>query len=80
MKNVNDAVKPGVYRHFKGGIYRVLYTAKNSETLEDMIVYQSCRDGSFWVRPLAMWNENVDRDGYKGPRFTYMGENESSPN
>lgn len=27
-----------------------------------------------WVRPAAMWNETVDRDGYHGPRFQYIGD------
>ena len=26
-----------------------------------------------WVRPAAMWSETVDRDGYHGPRFQYIG-------
>ena len=76
MENANNAVKPGIYRHFKGGVYRVLYTAKNSETLEETVVYQSCKDGSYWVRPAYMWNETVERDGYRGSRFTYVGEEE----
>ena len=76
MGNGSNAVKPGVYRHFKGGIYRVLYTAKHSETLEEMVVYQSCKDGSYWVRPASMWNETVDRDGEVKPRFTFIGDEE----
>ena len=74
MEMKNSAVQPGVYRHFKGGIYRVLFTAKNSENLEETVVYQCCKDGTFWVRPASMWNETVERDGYCGPRFTYIGE------
>lgn len=34
-------LKPGIYRHFKGNEYRLLYTARHSETLEDMVVYQA---------------------------------------
>ena len=74
MENAINTVKPGVYRHFKGGIYRVLYTAKHSETLEEMVVYQSCKDGSYWVRPAAMWNEIITRDGETKPRFQYLDE------
>ena len=76
MEKGNNAVKPGVYRHFKGGIYRVLYIARHSEGLEDMVVYQSCKDGSYWVRPVSMWNETVERDGEVKPRFQYIGEEE----
>jgi hypothetical protein len=67
-------VKPGVYRHFKGNTYRVIGTARHSETLEEMVVYQALYgEGGLWVRPAAMWDETVDREGYRGPRFTYVG-------
>ena len=63
-------LKPGLYRHFKGNLYRLLYVAKHSETLEPMVVYQALYgDMDIWVRPASMWNEGVERDGYSGPRF-----------
>ena len=63
-------LKPGLYRHFKGNQYRLLYVAKHSETLEPMVVYQALYgDQGIWVRPASMWNERVERDGYCGPRF-----------
>ena len=34
-------IRPGRYRHFKGNEYQVLYTARHSETLEPMVVYQA---------------------------------------
>lgn len=49
----------GLYQHFKGGIYKVIAIAKHSETLEEMVVYQSQKDNSIWVRPKSMWNEQV---------------------
>ena len=68
-------IKPGRYRHFKGGEYRVLGTAAHSETLEPMVVYQALYgERGMWVRPAAMWNERGERDGYAGPRFAYVGE------
>ena len=63
-------LKPGLYRHFKGNLYRLLYVAKHSETLEPMVVYQALYGAmGICVRPAAMWNEWVDRDDYHGPRF-----------
>lgn len=63
-------LKPGLYRHFKGNLYRLLYVAKHSETLEPMVVYQALYgDMDIWVRPAAMWNGHVEREGYSGPRF-----------
>ncbi len=66
-------IQPGKYRHFKGGEYRVIGTARHSETMEELVVYQALYDdGSLWVRPAAMWLEQVVRDGYCGPRFIRM--------
>ena len=68
-------IKTGKYRHFKGNEYIVIGIAKHSETLEPMVIYQELHNvGQFWVRPAAMWNEIIDRDGYHGPRFQYIGE------
>ena len=68
-------VKTGRYRHFKGNEYELLYIAKDSETLEDMVVYKALYGvGGIWVRPLKMWNETVVRDGKEYKRFTYIGE------
>ena len=54
---------------------RLIALAKHSETLEPMVVYEALYgEGGLWVRPASMWNEHVERDGYSGPRFTYIGE------
>ena len=70
-----ETVKPGVYRHFKGNLYRVLFSARHSETGEEMVVYRALYgEGGLWVRPLAMWREAVEWDGVPYPhRFTYLG-------
>ncbi len=68
-------LKPGKYRHFKGGEYELIGIAKHSETLEPMVVYRALYgEGGLWVRPAAMWTETVERNGYKGPRFLYLGD------
>ena len=70
-----EQIKPGKYRHFKGGEYEVLGTAKHSESLEEMVVYRALYgEGGLWVRPARMWNETVERDGTVFPRFTYIGD------
>ena len=61
-----------IYRHYKGNLYKVLSLAKHSETVEDMVVYQSVKTGDIWVRPAYMWNETVDDKGTL--RFTEVSE------
>lgn len=75
MKELQYPVRPGRYRHFKGNEYQVLGVARHSETDEEMVVYRALYgEGGLWVRPAAMWLENVTRDGVTQPRFTYIGE------
>lgn len=68
-------LKPGIYQHFKGNRYELIALASHSETLEPMVVYRALYgERGLWVRPAAMWMEQIDRDGYHGPRFQYIGE------
>ena len=68
-----QSILPGVYRHYKGNRYQVLYLAKHSETLEDMVVYQALYgEYGIWVRPASMWNETVDYQGKQVKRFMYI--------
>ena len=77
LREMEIDIKLGRYRHFKGNEYEVLYIAKHSETLEDMVVYRAMYgDGGVWVRPASMWNETVERDGKVFQRFTYIGNDE----
>ena len=60
----------GIYCHFKGNRYELIDIAYHSETLEPMVVYRALYgEGKLWVRPLNMWFETVERDGFVQPRF-----------
>ena len=68
-------LRPGKYRHFKGNEYLLIGVASHSETMEPMVVYKALYgDGGLWVRPASVWDEWVERDDYRGPRFIYVGE------
>lgn len=68
-------LKAGTYQHYKGNEYRVLGVARHSETLEELVVYQAqYADFSWWVRPLAMFFEEVEVEGQPKPRFLFLHE------
>ena len=68
-------IRPGRYRHFKGGEYEVIGMARHSETMEELVVYRALYgERGLWVRPVAMWLETVERDGKQFQRFTYIGD------
>ncbi|MFZ2289543.1 MAG: DUF1653 domain-containing protein [Halopseudomonas yangmingensis] len=68
-------LKPGRYRHYKGQDYQVLGIARHSETEEVLVVYRTLY-GNFdlWVRPLDMFTQDVELDGERLPRFTFVSE------
>ena len=71
---MEPSVKPGRYRHYKRNEYEVLFRARHSETQEEMVVYRALYgERGLWVRPAAMWNETVERDGKASRRFAYIG-------
>ena len=68
-------IRPGRYRHFGGGEYQVLGTARHSETEEDYVVYRALYgEGGLRVRPASMWSEVLERDGVRVPRFVCLEE------
>lgn len=72
-------IPPGRYRHYKGQDYEVLGSATHSETEERFVVYRALYgERGLWVRPEAMFIENVLVDGKQIPRFQYLGPGDSS--
>ena len=67
---VKSIVIGGVYEHHKKKRYKILAIARHSETLEELLVYQALYgEGCVWVRPAAMFLENVPVEGKLVPRF-----------
>lgn len=70
MASTPDAVEAGRYLHYKGNEYQVLGMARHSETRERMVVYRTLYgEGAMWVRPLAMFLDEVIVEGKTMPRF-----------
>ena len=72
---MNREVKANqIYRHFKGTMHKIICVAKDSETLEDVVVYTHEEDGEIWVRPLAMFLSEVDHEKYPDIEQIYRFE------
>lgn len=63
-----------IYRHFKGNLYEIVIIARDSETLEEKVVYKSVETDSAYVRSLSMFMEPVNRDKYPNVEQTYRFE------
>jgi hypothetical protein len=67
----DEPLPASIWQHFKGMRYQVLATVTLVPTRERMVVYVALYgDSEVWVRPLSMWEDHIERDGYSGPRFT----------
>ena len=58
-----------IWKHYKGGLYRVDSVVVDEETLEFRVNYTSLARGSHWSRRLLVWTESVVHDGRQQPRF-----------
>ena len=69
------SIKLGIYKHYKGNLYKVYFVAKHTETLEELACYEALyenMDGKFWVRPLKMFLETVEINGNVVKRFEFI--------
>ena len=72
-------IQKGVYEHYKGKRYEVLSTGIHTEMRETVVIYKALYKGDFaegtlWVRPLKMFQENVLIEGKEVPRFRFVGK------
>ena len=66
----------GIYRHYKGNMYKVIAIGKHSETLEQLVVYQALYgNNEIWCRPISMWNDDINVDGKIQKRFQIIEDN-----
>ena len=77
MKNDKKSIKLGKYRHFKGGEYQVIGTARHSESLEVMVIYKPLYELEkdelqTWVRPIGMFFDTKVHDGETVQRFSFI--------
>jgi hypothetical protein len=71
---------PGLYRHYKGGEYEVVGVARHSESLDPMVIYRPLyNESGLWVRPHAMFFEQVEVGGELQPRFALVRARPDQP-
>ena len=75
MEPFSIIIEPGEYKHYKGGHYLVIGNARDSENLGELVVYQALYGSNdLWVRPLALFLEEVVWEGRRQPRFQRVVE------
>lgn len=69
-------IEPGVYRHYKNKLYKVLGVALHSETGEPVVVYRPLylSEAEFWVRPYDMFIDSVEIDNQTVARFKKIAD------
>ncbi len=74
-------LKKGIYKHFKGNLYKVFGTAKHSETEDVYVIYQALYgNNDYWVRPLTMFTETIKTQDSAIKRFTFIRGSHDSQN
>jgi len=70
MPESDCSITLGKYRHYEGNLYEVVGFARNSDTLEEMVIYTALYgERRTWVRPISTWDELVEHDGVMVKRF-----------
>jgi len=77
---MENKLKLGTYKHYKGMKVEVIGVALHSETMEELVVYnhpdpiKGKGSNTLWMRPLKMFLETVEVDGEKMSRFKFIDE------
>lgn len=66
-----DLIEGGIYRHYKGGLYRIISTdCRYEKTGETFVIYESLKDKQRWARPLDEFiGEVLHPEGVKVMRY-----------
>lgn len=71
-----DIVIGGIYKHFKGNVYQVICIAKDSETLDELVIYKDVNSDKIWARKKDIFLSKVDKEKYpevmQEYRFEYI--------
>ncbi len=72
---MQEIVKKGIYKHFKGDYYLVEDIATHSEDNSLYVVYRALYgNNELYIRPLEMFASLVDKQKYPDVKQTYRFE------
>ncbi len=77
---MDEEIRLGKYKHFKGGEYEVIGVARHTETMEKLVIYKKLyedeKEGEnlLLARPMALFLSMKNIDGKKVPRFEFLGK------
>ena len=60
------------YRHYKGGLYRVINIATHTETEEVLVIYKGIESNKIWARPKGIFEGKVEMDSGNINRFCQL--------
>lgn len=78
MNIIMNKLKKGIYRHYKGGEYRIIGEARSTVDEQESVVYESLRDNQIWLRSVKEFLSEVEVAGEKRPRFEWLREDEAA--
>lgn len=77
---MSERINAGIYRHYKGGIFKVVAVAKMDDSNEEYVVFHSVYqgiergEGGWWIRRKEEFNEEVEYRGRTVPRFKFVSK------
>lgn len=61
---MNKLIVGGIYKHFKGHVYKIMAIARDSNDLSEKVVYQNVNNLDIWVRDKNEFLSEVDKEKY----------------
>ena len=75
MSCYDSEIRPGRYRHFKGGLYHVICVARLIDSDDEFVVYRPLYgDQATVIRPKAVFLQTVRLDNQTVPRFAFVND------
>ena len=64
MATRQEITPNALFKHFKGGYFRIVGIALNTETNKEMVIYTHEDTSQLYARPLEMFLSKVDKEKY----------------